>query len=107
MDVQQWEGCTTTEEVLQRLKSVGINMISVTSALANSVLMRDLLATCDGVGRVHLLVWFRALSYTPTLPWIGDLATHCCSSRGRIDITGSGTSLQEVCWTPGQSSSYH
>jgi hypothetical protein len=53
MDVKQWEGCTTTEEVLQRLKSVGINMISVTSALANSVLMRDLLATCDGETLLH------------------------------------------------------
>ena len=49
MDVQ-WEGCTTPEEVLQRMKSVGINMKSVTSALSNSVLMRDLLATCNGVG---------------------------------------------------------
>ena len=48
MDVH-WEGCTTAEEVLQRLKSVGINMKSVTSVLANNVLFADLLATCNGV----------------------------------------------------------
>lgn len=46
---ENWEGCTTAEEVLQKLKSVGINMKSVTSLLVNRVLMTDLLATCNGV----------------------------------------------------------
>ena len=45
------EGCGTPEEVLQKVKSLGIGMKSVTAALANDVLRGKLLATCNGVGR--------------------------------------------------------
>ena len=47
---EDFEGCTTAEDVLRRLRSFGIGIKSVTNALGNAVLMDHLMATRNGVG---------------------------------------------------------